>query len=264
VKIIVLRAGDAAAPVAAERGEFDLWIREAVGDAFPGAWETIDVRGDGAPPAPDAADGFVITGSAHSVTERAPWMLRVEAWIRDLEVAGAPLLGICFGHQLITQALGGEVARNPRGREIGTVTLDRLGDDPLLDALPPAFGVQTTHVDAAVRLPPRARLLGRTERDPNAIFAVGASMRAVQFHPEIDADAMRRYVDARAAAVREDGLDPDAIRRAVRETEENGRILKNFVTRFVLPYVAARAKTSAADAREPRAAPGAESGAARS
>src|SRR5687767_9867605 len=76
VKIIVLRAGDAAAPVAARRGEFFSWIRREGGTAWEGEWAEHDVRDLSVPlPSPKDAAAFVITGSSSSVTERAPWML---------------------------------------------------------------------------------------------------------------------------------------------------------------------------------------------
>ena len=237
--LVILRAGDAAAPVAERRGQFPSWIKREVGGAWSGGWIEHDIRIEGTP-LPDArgAAGFIITGSSSSVTERAPWMLRAEAYLRDLVAADAPVLGICFGHQLLGQALGGEVVKNPRGREIGTVRVTVKRDapaDPLLGGLPESFHVNATHVDTVATLPKGARVLAETALEPNAIFAVGQRVRGVQFHPEIDADAMRGYVRARWEVIGKDGLDADAILRGVRETRENGQILKNFVTGIVLP-----------------------------
>jgi GMP synthase (glutamine-hydrolysing) len=237
VKIFVLRAGDVAATVRDSRGEFDVLIRETVGDAWRGSWETVDVRTDVPLPSPEEGAAFIVTGSSSSVTERAPWMLRAEAHLRELVAAGAPVLGICFGHQLLAQALGGEVAKNPRGREIGTVQIARHApahaDDPLFHGLPSTFQVNATHVDTVVKLPPGARVLAVTDREPTAAFGLGDHVRAVQFHPEIDADAMRGYVKARWDVIAKDGLDPQAIWEAIGNPNENGQVLRNFVLHFV-------------------------------
>src|SRR5258708_13823868 len=120
--ILVLRAGDAVPQVAEVHGEFFAWITRGVGDAWAGKWVEHDLRSADSFPDCESVAAIIISGSISSVTERAPWMLRAEAYIRDVVRAETPLLGICFGHQLMAQALGGEVKKNPRGREIGTVT----------------------------------------------------------------------------------------------------------------------------------------------
>lgn len=236
VKLLILRAGDVAAPVAARRGEFASWIRREAEQVWAGAWEEHDVRDMASPlPRPGDADGVVITGSASSVTERAEWMLRAEALIRALHAAKVPLFGICFGHQLIGQALGGVVAKNAKGREIGSVEVrvrEGAHHDPILDGLPKTFIANATHVDSVVTLPPGATLLAETDLEAHAIFAVGEATRCVQFHPEFDGDAMRGYVDARAHLITAEGLDAQAIRGRSVDAPHGAETLRNFV-RFV-------------------------------
>lgn len=226
--LIVLRAGDAAPPVAARRGEFFDWIRREASSEWPGEFVVHDVRNMDLPlPEPGDAAGFVITGSSSSVTERAPWMLRCEELVRRIVAAGVPLFGICFGHQLIAQALGGEVTKNPRGREIGTVEVRALAADPILDGLPATFDVNGTHVDAVSRLPPGAVVLAETGLDPVAAFAIGENVKCVQFHPEFDGDVMRGYLDARRALIEGEGIDFAKLRAV--DAPCGARMLKNFV-----------------------------------
>src|SRR4029079_6289460 len=118
-KIVVIKTGEPVPKVAAERGQFADLIVGAIGDAFQGEYAVVDIRTE-APPDPRADALFVITGSAANVPHREPWMLRAEAWLREVVAARTPTFGICFGHQLLAQALGGEVQKNPRGREMGT------------------------------------------------------------------------------------------------------------------------------------------------
>ncbi|WP_394837685.1 glutamine amidotransferase [Pendulispora rubella] len=236
MRIIVLRTGDAIPSVAEKTGQqfFD-FIKTTAADSWPYDWECIDVRTpDVVLPALKTAAAFIITGSASSVTERAPWMLQTEDYIRHIADAEVPLLGICFGHQLIGQALGGEVARNPNGREIGTVRLEVSKDDPLLAGQPRTFDVQTTHSDSVVRLPPGAVVHASTPLEPNTVFSVGAHIRGVQHHPEMNDAIIRGYVEARAEIIRGEGLDPEAILGAIRPAPENGQTLRNFVRNFVL------------------------------
>jgi GMP synthase (glutamine-hydrolysing) len=235
--IAVLRAGDAPAPIAARRGEFFDWIRRASGKAWPGDWLEHDLRAEAPPPPPGDVEAVVVTGSAASVTERAAWMLRAEAYLRDVAEARVPLLGICFGHQLLAQALGGRVERNPRGREIGTVALrasPNAEDDPVLGGAREGL-VNMTHVDTVIALPPRATVLARTERDEVAAFRVGEAW-GVQFHPEIDGEVMRGYVEVRGHLIREEGLPYEEILARAGDAPAGVGSLRAF-----LDYVARRA-----------------------
>jgi GMP synthase (glutamine-hydrolysing) len=236
VRLIVLRAGDAAAPVAARYGEFFSWIRREVGELWDGEWVEHDIRTDAPLPAPTDAAGFLITGSSSSVTERAPWMLRSEELIRAIADARAPLLGICFGHQLVGQALGGRVDKNPNGREIGTVDVRVVAHaprDPILDGIGDAFRVNGTHVDSVVELPPGARVLAATDKEPYAAFSVGDTVKCVQFHPEMNRDAMRSYVEARAHLIDGEGGDSRAILARVLDAPDGAGTLRNFVRHVV-------------------------------
>src|SRR5688572_33354713 len=99
-------------------------------------------------------------------------MLASERYLAGAVEAGVHVLGICFGHQLLGQALGGRVERNPLGREIGTVTAEVLAADPILSERRP-FTVNATHVDSVTELPPGAQVLARTARDPHSVLRFG-------------------------------------------------------------------------------------------
>jgi GMP synthase (glutamine-hydrolysing) len=160
-------------------------------------------------------------------------MLRAEELLRQIVFARTPFLGICFGHQMLAQALGGEVRKNPFGREIGTVRLARTADSSLFAELPRTFDVHQTHVDAVTRLPLGAEVLATTARDPVAAYRLGTRAHAVQFHPEMDADIIRGYVTARASIIRDEGGDPEALLAGIHDGTRGHDVLRNFV-RFVL------------------------------
>jgi GMP synthase (glutamine-hydrolysing) len=231
--IVVLKTGDPVEPVGQQRGSFARMIREAAGDAWRGEWAEHDVRTD--EPFPDlaAVSAFVLTGSSANVPDRLPWMLRTEEHLRTAAARGTPMLGLCFGHQILAQALGGQVVKNPRGREIGTVTVNRTGSDAWLEGMPERFLANASHVDTVARLPPGARCLGTTSLEDNAIFALGDSIRGVQFHPEFDAEITSGYVAARTGAITAEGLDAAAIARNVRETPESRALVARFIRTLV-------------------------------
>jgi GMP synthase (glutamine-hydrolysing) len=231
-RLVVLKTGDPVPKVAETRGQFADLIASTVGDAWSGDWSAVDVREE-PPPDPDSAAAFIITGSSSSVTERAPWMLRAEEWIRNAHAKQTKIFGICFGHQLIGQALGGQVEKNPRGREIGKVSVERIANDPIFSGLSSSFEVYATHVDSVITLPPGATLLAKTALEPHAAFSIGQNIRAVQYHPEIDDHVMTEYLKARFDVLKSEGLDADAILRDTGGATGNPAVLRNFVRELV-------------------------------
>jgi GMP synthase (glutamine-hydrolysing) len=149
----------------------------------------------------------------------------------DAVANATPLLGICYGHQLLAHGLGGRVAKNPRGREIGSVdvalTREATGDD-LLGGGPAAFRAQTSHVESVLELPPGATLLATTGLDPNNAFRVGRSAWGVQFHPEFDADITRGYLRARRRVIMSEGLDVDRLIAGVGPAPHATAVLRRF------------------------------------
>src|SRR5690606_36806035 len=134
-------------------GSFAHWIRVAAGLHRDQA-VVVDVeRGEGLPTR-DGFAGVIVTGSAAMVTERHDWSERSAGWLREAAHAGLPLLGICYGHQLIAHALGGTVDDNPNGREMGTVHIDlhpQAQDDPLFAGLPARIKAQATHLQSVLQ-----------------------------------------------------------------------------------------------------------------
>ena len=223
------------ASVAEKRGQYPDIIREGIGDAWSGPVAVVDVRTDAALPAHDGLAAILVTGSSHSVTEQTPWMKRAGAFIRAASEDSVPVLGLCFGHQLIADAFGGRVEKNPRGREIGTVRLETTNagaDDPLFRGLERPMKIQATHVDSVTVLPPAARIYGATSLDPHAAYAIGPNVRCVQLHPELDAAIIREYVDARAHLIENEGLSLAGIRDSIAESPDGPRFLQNFIKHF--------------------------------
>lgn len=231
--ILVVQTGDPVPSVLSSRGSFADLIVQTIGSAWPGSYDSFDARTDPAP-SPRSASALIITGSASSVADREGWVLRIEEWLRDAVAAGVPTLGICFGHQLLGQALGGEVRRNPRGREIGAIRVERHGDDPLVSGLPSSFIANATHVDTVAVAPPGSVPLGRSSHDDHHILRFAPCAYGVQFHPELDADVMRQYLAARADVLLSEGLDPEALSAAIPAENLGATLLTRFVERIVL------------------------------
>lgn len=227
--LLLIQTGEAPDALRSRFGGFADWFRDAM-RLQAGQLRVVRVDEGEMLPAPRDVPGAVITGSAAMVTERADWSERTAAWIRDAMDAETPLFGVCYGHQLMTHALGGTVGWLPAGREIGTETITRLLQDAALSLreLPSSFPAQTTHRQSVLEPPPGAEVLARSQRDPHQLLRYAPNALSSQFHPEFTPDFMRAYIDARADALREEGSDPDALRAGVRETEAARLLLERF------------------------------------
>lgn len=212
-------------------GGFSHWIRVAAGLEADASVVANVERGDSLPDRRDFA-GIIVSGSSAMVTDRADWSERAAAWLREAAHDGQSLLGICYGHQLLAHALGGEVADNPAGRESGTVRIDLhppAADDPLFAHAPTGFMAHTSHVQTVLRAPDGATVLARSQRDGCQAFRWGERAWGVQFHPEFATHHMRGYVAARAEHLRSSGQCPLRISREVSAAPQARALLRRFV-----------------------------------
>jgi GMP synthase (glutamine-hydrolysing) len=228
--ILILKTGSTFDELVRTRDDFEHWTASGMG-LESGQVSFADVRRGDPLPAPEELAGCVVTGSHDMVTDDADWMLATGRWLALAHEAGLPLLGICFGHQLMAHALGGRAGYHPRGPEIGTVTLTltpEAADDPLFSQLPAAFPAHVTHSQTALTLPPNSTVLAASDHDPHQAFRLGRHTWGVQFHPEFDAEATRHYTRAQAAKIAEHGGDVQATLAAVTDTPHSAGLLRLF------------------------------------
>lgn len=212
-------------------GRFPHWIRVAAG-LEPAEAVSVNVEaGEALPPRQHYA-GVIVTGSAAYVTDRADWSERSAAWLREAAHAGTPLLGICYGHQLLAHALGGQVDYNPAGRESGTIELELeppAFEDPLFSGMPRRFPAHATHMQTVLRAPDGATVLAHSLQDQCHAFRWGESAWGVQFHPEFATHHIRGYVSARADCLQREGRCARTIAREVTAAPLARRLLRRFV-----------------------------------
>lgn len=234
--VCIYVTGDPPESIRAAHGDYATWFAR-VFERQGATCEVVDGRGDGGPPDPRRFAGIAITGSAASLTAPEPWMEAGVELVREAARTGTPVLGICFGHQLIAACFGAQVIQNPAGWELSThdVELTPAGEaDPLFSGLPRTFAVNSSHRDAiaedTLATGNGARILARSSRAIQAI-AGWDSIRGVQFHPEFSGEVTRRYVELRGGEMAEP-VRAD-LRERARDCPAGEQVLANWIEHFV-------------------------------
>lgn len=230
MKFLIVQAGTAVPTVRRRYGDFAAWFRRGLGLA-PQQVQCVRVDRDAQLPPPRSVAGAVITGSGAMVTDRLDWSERTAAWLRRAVDADIPLLGVCYGHQLLAHALGGHVDYNPHGREMGTVRIERLpaaADDALFGATPHAFDAQATHLQTILRPPRDAVVLARSALDGCQAVRFAPRAWGLQFHPEFGVREMRGYISARDGMLADEDFDVPAMLRQVRAGPQARALLRRF------------------------------------
>lgn len=231
--LLIVQTGHAPVEIRARHGDFAHWFRLAM-RVPPKSLRIIDVEADEALPPPRMCAGALITGSAAMITDREPWSERCAGWVRDAMDVELPLIGVCYGHQLMAHALGGRVDDMPGGREVGTREI-RFADGakhPLLPTLPERMRVHETHVQAVLEAPSGSRVLAGNDHDPHQVLSYSEHALSVQFHPEFSVAVMRAYIRVRSTALRAEGLDVRALLASTAATPKARDLLRGFATRI--------------------------------
>ncbi|MFB2702305.1 glutamine amidotransferase-related protein [Aeromonas veronii] len=148
-------------------------------------------------------DAWLITGSRHDAYSDIPWIQALRAWIRQAHDADVKLAGVCFGHQVIAQALGGEVVKSTKGWGLGVSVHPMLADEPWMAPARDQIRILASHQDQVALLPLGATRLAGNDFCPNFMFLQGDHIVAIQGHPEFSVEYNRALIERRR------GLLPD-------------------------------------------------------
>lgn len=230
--MFIIKTGTTFPNTAKQLGDFDLWTLNGL-KLKHSEVEVVDVVAGDTLPAAEACRGIVVTGSHAMVTDCLSWSKTIAAWIPSIIEAEIPFLGICYGHQLLGQALGGKVGFHPEGKELGTVDIHLLPDtmtDPLFFSIPSPFKAHTSHSQAVLSLPQDAVRLASNSFESNQAFRVGTCAWGVQFHPEYNRKIMESYILEQTKELETAGRDASALLRTIRDTPIAASLLRRFAT----------------------------------
>jgi GMP synthase-like glutamine amidotransferase len=178
-------------------GEFPEWIGALLGDVGS-TLVVFDATAGDLPEGPSACDAYIISGSASSVYDGEPWIADLVEFVRDVARSDVPVFGICFGHQVLAEALGGTVERAENGWGIGVHTMRVEEGRSWMDPPVESVNLLMSHQDQVVGLPDNAVVLGSSEHCENYLVEFTPTAVGIQGHPEFPlAFAEALYEDKR-------------------------------------------------------------------
>ncbi|MHA7877000.1 type 1 glutamine amidotransferase [Roseivivax sp.] len=191
MKIGILQTGLVPSELAPEHGQYkDMF--EALLAPKGHSFQTWSVVENDFPQGPEDAEGWLITGSRHGAYEDHPWIPPLEELIRAIRDSGRPLVGVCFGHQIIAQALGGRVEKFAGGWSVGAQDYSFPEGTRRIHAW---------HQDQVVEVPEGARTLAKSDFCAHAALAYGDHIYTVQPHPEFDDAFIQGLIESRGPGV---------------------------------------------------------------
>lgn len=168
----------------------DLYATLLAGHGFQfSVWSPVEMD---FPPSIKSADGWLLSGSKHGAYEDVPFIPPLEDFIRDVYAADIPMVGICFGHQIMAQALGGQVEKYQGGWSLGRQAYQFEGD---------TLGMNAWHQDQVVVPPQEATTIASTDFCAHAALAYKGRALSIQPHPEFESDEISLLLDVRKAAL---------------------------------------------------------------
>ena len=233
MKITILETGRAPGKLVDEYPRYPEMFASLLSSAEPElAYESVAVLDGEALPDPSACQAVLITGSPYGVYDSTPWMDPLRRFIRAAHGARIPMVGVCFGHQVIADALGGEVRKSEKGWGIGRHTYEITRKRDWMGEGPPSFSLSASHQDQVITPPASAVTLARSAHTEHAMLEYAdAPVITIQGHPEFS----DRYASALWQARRGKALTDAQVDNALASMKRpgDGALVGSWIANFL-------------------------------
>ena len=227
IRVAILKTGAPPPALETRYGDYPAMFRDILGDGIETT--AFDVQ-SGEWPGPDGFDAAIITGSSAGVYEGDPWIGDLLDWIRAAK-GRLKLVGICFGHQAMAQALGGLVEKSDKGWGVGLHAYDILSNEAWMRPASATISIPVSHQDQVLNTPPGARVVAGSAFTPNGALAWGDDAISFQCHPEFTPDYAADLTAGRRGRI--DGDLVDQALTSLKQTNDRARVaqwIRNFIS----------------------------------
>lgn len=230
MRITLLETGRPPASLRARFPDYPAMFEALLGDdTF--SFETVAICDGQPPPAPEDIEAALITGSSAGVYEDHDWIRPLEEAIRAYAARRVPQIGICFGHQIVAQALGGRVEKSVKGWGIGRHCYELIDPPDWMGPCGPEFSIAASHQDQVITAPEGARILAANAHTPiAALHYVGANALTFQGHPEMNPAFTHALLTSRRERIPQDVLEHGLASLAL---PLEGALVAGWITRFL-------------------------------
>jgi GMP synthase-like glutamine amidotransferase len=237
MKITIIQTGDVPAPLRPQFGDYSRMFErmfDRISDSFE--YDLVAVNANSLLPDPTEMTAIVITGSPAGVYDDLPWIEPLRQFIRKAYDAGIPMLGICFGHQIMADALGGDVRKSEKGWGVGRHCYTVAARPDFMADAPETLSIACSHQDQVITPPKMAEVILSTPFTPNAgLYYANGKALSFQPHPEFEDDYALALAELRRAVLGAEQADSVA---ASFSTPSDSHLLSEYIVKFLRQAVA--------------------------
>jgi GMP synthase-like glutamine amidotransferase len=209
MRVTIIEAGRAPGRLSEDYPRYPDMFARLLGEADAGlSFDVVRLVDDEALPDPGACEAVVITGSPAGVYDHTAWMDPLRDFVRLAFRANTPMVGVCFGHQIIADAMGGDVRKSDRGWGLGRHTYEVLERRGWMADAGASVSLAVSHQDQVITPPAGAVTLARSAHTDHAILAYeGAPVMSIQGHPEFGDEFVAALYAARRGRLSDEQVD---------------------------------------------------------